>query len=98
MFSMDPSVDWATATKPGTPQLPPLSQGRDPSGLLMALASNPPIKKYVPLLVPVPMRKNDPSAKQGPAPPSTPTKAMKKRKKPKKKNKTTAAHDPTTLP
>ena len=33
----------AIATRPGTPQLPPLSQGRAPGGLLMMSAIRPPI-------------------------------------------------------
>jgi hypothetical protein len=33
----------AIATSPGTPQLPPLSHGRAPGGLLMMSAIRPPI-------------------------------------------------------
>ena len=35
--------DWTMATRPGTPQLPPLSQSSEPGGLLMALAMMPPM-------------------------------------------------------
>ena len=38
----EPRDDWATATRPGTPQLPPSSQGREPGGLDTALAITPP--------------------------------------------------------
>jgi len=41
-FATDPFAAWATDTKPGTPQLPPLSQGRDPGGLLIHWAISPP--------------------------------------------------------
>jgi len=44
-FCTEPCVVWAVAIRPGTPQLPPRSQGRDPGGLLMALAMMPPITK-----------------------------------------------------
>ena len=37
-FSTEPCVDCATASRPGTPQLPPSSQARLPGGLLIALA------------------------------------------------------------
>jgi len=39
------SVACATATRPGTPQLPPRSQSREPGGLLIALAISAPIWK-----------------------------------------------------
>ena len=41
----DAVVDCAIATSPGTPQFPPLSHGREPGGLEIALAMSPPTGK-----------------------------------------------------
>src|SRR5215472_3123959 len=57
-FSTEPCVAWVTATSPGTPQLPPCSQGGEPSGFEIALAITPPISKKVPEVAAAPMRKN----------------------------------------
>src|SRR6516165_1242914 len=57
-FSTEPCVASATATNPGTPQLPPSSQGSESAGLEMALASTPPISKKLPAVAAAPMRKN----------------------------------------
>src|SRR5215472_8194653 len=57
-FSTEPCVAWVTATSPGTPQLPPCSQGGEPSGFEIALAMTPPISKKVPEVAAAPMRKN----------------------------------------
>src|SRR5215472_5908895 len=57
-FSTEPCVAWVTATSPGTPQLPPCSQGGAPSGFEIALAITPPISKKVPEVAAAPMRKN----------------------------------------
>ena len=40
-FATEPFADMAMATRPGTPQLPRFSQGREPGGLLTALAIRP---------------------------------------------------------
>jgi hypothetical protein len=45
MFSTEPVLVSATPARPGTPQAPPLSQGREPGGLLIAWANRPPISK-----------------------------------------------------
>src|SRR6516162_2973326 len=57
-FSTEPCVASATATSPGTPQLPPSSQGSESAGLEMALASTPPISKKLPAVAAAPIRKN----------------------------------------
>src|SRR5271166_3819704 len=57
-FSTEPCVAWATATRSGTPQLPPRSQGWEPAGFDIALAITPPISKKVPEVEAAPMRKN----------------------------------------
>jgi hypothetical protein len=44
-LATEPSVDCATAIRPGTPQLPPAAQSRLPGGLLMALAMMLPMGK-----------------------------------------------------
>jgi hypothetical protein len=56
-FSTEPCVACATATNPGTPQLPPSSQGSESAGLEIALASTPPISKKLPAVAAAPMRK-----------------------------------------
>src|SRR5437870_4520077 len=61
----DPCVAGVTATRPGTPQLPPCSQGDEPTGFDMALAITPPISKKVPDVAAAPMRKNFPSCALG---------------------------------
>ena len=45
MLATDPFDATAVATRPGTPQLPPSLQAREPGGLEIALASRPPIGK-----------------------------------------------------
>src|SRR6516164_11152651 len=57
-FSTDPCVASATATSPGTPQLPPSSQGSESAGFEIALARTPPISKKLPAVAAAPMRKN----------------------------------------
>src|ERR1700760_4414062 len=57
-FSTEPCVACVTATRPGTPQLPPCSQGGEPAGFEIALAITPPISKKVPDVAAAPMRKN----------------------------------------
>src|SRR5690242_9543104 len=57
-FSTEPCVACATATRPGTPQLPPCSHGGEPGGLEMALAISPPTSKKVPEVAAAPIRKN----------------------------------------
>src|SRR5437016_623887 len=64
-FSTEPCVACVTATRPGTPQLPPCSQGDEPTGFDMALAITPPISKKVPDVAAAPMRKNFPSCALG---------------------------------
>jgi hypothetical protein len=56
-LSIEPWVVWATATSPGTPQLPGLAQVGVPGGLEIALATMPPISKKLPAVAAVPMRK-----------------------------------------
>src|SRR5215467_9005366 len=51
--------------RPGTPQLPPCSQGGEPAGLEMALAITPPISKKLPEVAAAPIRKNCPSCALG---------------------------------
>src|SRR6516165_2262034 len=53
----EPSVACATAISPGTPQLPPSSQGGESTGLEIALASTPPISKKLPAVAAAPIRK-----------------------------------------
>ena len=43
MLATEPFDATAVATTPGAPQLPPLSQSREPGGLEIALAIRPPI-------------------------------------------------------
>ncbi len=43
MFATDPFDATAVATSPGTPQLPPSAQAREPGGFEIALAMRPPI-------------------------------------------------------
>ena len=43
MFATEPLEATAVATRPGTPQLPPLLQSREPGGWEMALAIMPPM-------------------------------------------------------
>src|SRR6516162_5495310 len=57
-FSTDPWVAWVTATRPGTPQLPPWPHGGEPAGFEIALAITPPISKKVPEVAAAAMRKN----------------------------------------
>src|SRR5689334_25433318 len=57
-FSTEPCVACVTATNPGTPQLPPCSQGGEPAGFEIAPAITPPISKKVPEVAAAPMRKN----------------------------------------
>src|SRR5271166_1113462 len=57
-FSTEPCVACATATRSGTPQLPPRSHGCEPTGFEIALAITPPISKKVPEVAAAPMRKN----------------------------------------
>src|ERR1700739_3892059 len=64
-FSTEPCVACATATKSGTPQLPPRSQGCEPAGFEIALAITPPISKKVPEVDAAPIRKNCPSCALG---------------------------------
>src|SRR5207245_7733585 len=56
-LSTDPFVAWATATRPGTPQLPPCAHGGESAGLEIALAITPPISKKLPAVAAAPMRK-----------------------------------------
>src|SRR6516162_4514939 len=56
-LSTEPCVASATATSPGTPQLPPSSQGSESAGLEIAPASTPPISKKLPAVAAAPMRK-----------------------------------------
>jgi hypothetical protein len=42
-LATDQFDDTADATSPGTPQLPPSSQDREPGGFEMALAKSPPM-------------------------------------------------------
>ncbi len=58
MLSTEPCVACATATSPGTPQLPPRSQGGAPGGLEIAPAMTPAISKKLPPVPAAPMRKN----------------------------------------
>ena len=44
-LATEPLADCAMAMRPGTPQGPPLSHGREPGGLLMAFARIPAIGK-----------------------------------------------------
>src|SRR4051794_1937520 len=60
-FSTEPCVACVTATRPGTPQLPPCSHGGEPAGFEIALAITPPISKKVPEVDAAPIRKNCPS-------------------------------------
>src|SRR6516162_4201779 len=72
-FSTEPCVACVTATRPGTPQLPPCSQGGEPAGFEIALAITAPISKKVPEVAAAPMRKNCPScAPSGPTPTRSP--------------------------
>ena len=64
-FSTEPCVACVTATRPGTPQLPPCSQGNEPAGFEIALAITPPISKKVPEVDAAPIRKNCPSCALG---------------------------------
>src|SRR5438105_14085635 len=57
-FSTEPCVAWVTATRPGTPQLPPCSHGGEPADFEIALAITPPISKKVPEVAAAPIRKN----------------------------------------
>src|ERR1700730_231491 len=59
-FSTEPCVACVTATRPGTPQLPPCSQGGEPAGFEIAPAITPPISKNVPEVAAAPIRKNCP--------------------------------------
>src|SRR5271169_2878260 len=68
-FSTEPWVACVTATRPGTPQLPPCSQGGEPAGFEIALAITPPISKKVPEVDAAPMRKNCSSCAPGDMPP-----------------------------
>src|SRR5438067_8427181 len=56
-FSIEPGVACATATRPGTPQLPPRPQGGAPVGPEIAPATTPPISKKLPPVAAVPIRK-----------------------------------------
>src|SRR5580692_2820512 len=60
-FSTEPCVACVTAMRPGTPQLPPCSQGGEPAGFEIALAITPPISKKVPEVAAAPIRKYCPS-------------------------------------
>src|SRR6266404_525037 len=64
-FSTEPCVACVTATRPGTPQLPPCSHGGEPAGFEIALAITPPISKKVPEVDAAPIRKNCPSCALG---------------------------------
>src|SRR5271163_1626742 len=68
-LSTEPCVACVTATRPGTPQLPPCSQGGEPAGFEIALAITPPISKKVPEVAAAPMRKNCSSCAPGDTPP-----------------------------
>src|SRR5437899_1921653 len=68
-FSTEPCVACVTATRPGTPQLPPCSHGGEPVGFEIALAITPPISKKVPEVAAAPMRKNCPSCALDDVPP-----------------------------
>lgn len=59
MFVTEPGVVCAMAMSPGTPHLPPTSQGSAPGGCEMTEASVLPTEKYVPEVGPVAMRKNE---------------------------------------
>src|SRR5215831_2786016 len=74
-FSTEPWVACVTATRPGTPQLPPRSQGGDPADFEMALAITSPISKKVPEVAAAPMRKNRASCPLGEARPQRKTRA-----------------------
>src|SRR5438270_12411839 len=64
-FSTEPCVACVTATRPGTPQLPPCSHGGEPAGCEIALAITPPISKKVHEVDAAPIRKNCPSCALG---------------------------------
>src|SRR5271155_6052741 len=64
-LSTEPCVACVTATRPGTPQLPPCSQGGEPAGFEIALAITPPISKKVPEVAAAPIRKNCSSCAPG---------------------------------
>src|SRR5438874_11178773 len=64
-LSTEPCVACVTATRPGTPQLPPRSQGGEPAGFEIALAITAPISKKIPEVAAAPMRKKCPSCALG---------------------------------
>src|SRR5260370_28323754 len=64
-FSTEPCVACVTATRPGTPQLPPCSQGGEPAGFEIALAMTAPSSNKVPEVAAAPIRKNCPSCALG---------------------------------
>src|SRR5271163_1731449 len=73
-LSTEPCVACVTATRPGTPQLPPCSHGGEPAGFEIAAAITPPISKKVPEVDAAPIRKNCPSCALGDTRPKRRTK------------------------
>src|SRR3954464_10376399 len=76
MLATEPFDATAVATRPGTPQLPPSAQAREPGGLEMALASRPPIGMYGRGVPPVPIRQNLTSCAAADEAASAPANAM----------------------
>jgi len=87
-FAIDPSVETATAIRPGTPQLPPAEQAREPGGLLMALASNPPMANRGLSDDPVAMRKKEASSARAarPKPKANATSMAAKARRPRERD------------
>src|SRR5579885_2952280 len=98
MFSSEPCVACATATRPGTPQPPPWPQRGACPGLEIALAMTPPISKKLPPVAAVPMRKKRVSWAAAAAPSAAKSKlAQTMPRQPRRTSRKTVLHGETAM-